>query len=125
MDIVPHAVLLVDGRTGNIKEFNDFACALFGYTPAQMKKLKVEDLVAEEVRSVHHAYRRGFMSNVRKRAMGYHPPINGVRKDGSVVEIAVGLTANTADDDVMVVCTAKENWVFGESEARSNRAKLV
>ncbi len=125
MDIVPQAVLLVDGRTGAIKEFNQAACQLFGYTPAQLKKITIEDLVSPEVRSVHHAYRRGFMSNVRKRAMGYHPPISGVRRDGSVVEIAVGLTATAADDDVMVICTAKEQWLPMSAKARSHGAELV
>jgi PAS domain S-box-containing protein len=125
MDVVPHAVLLVDGRTGAIKEFNQLACKLFGYTPAQLSKITIEDLVSPEVRSVHHAYRRGFMSNIRKRAMGYHPPISGVRKDGSLVEIAIGLTATVADDDVMVICTERHNWVSSESESLSHKASIA
>lgn len=110
MDILPHAVFVVDGRSGVIKEFNDRACEVFGYTREQMTGLPVEELVSESKRSIHHAYRIGFLASVRKREMGYHPPIFGVRRDGAKIEMAIALTATTADDDVMVVCSDFSVW---------------
>jgi len=125
MDVTPHGVLVIDGRTGVVKECNAVACALFGYTSTEMLSLTVEDLVSTAVRSVHHAYRVGFLANVRKRQMGYHPPISGLRKDGSVVEMAIGLTATTADDDVMVVCTERVRWVAADAEVVGDHAEMA
>lgn len=124
MDASPQAVLVIDGRTGAIKEFNEVACTLFGYTKAELSELTVEDLVPKAIRAIHHAYRLGFLANVRKREMGYHPPILGVRKDGSEVDMAVALTATVADDDVMVVCTERVNWA-GAPPLRSHAAEAL
>ena len=110
MDALPQAVLVIDGRSGVIKEFNEIACELFGYTRDELLGFNVDDLVPSEFRKVHPAYRVGFLASVRIREMGYHPPIYGVRKDGREVEMAISLTATTADDDVMVVCTERSKW---------------
>lgn len=110
MEILPHAILVVDGRTGIIKEFNDKACEVFGYSREEMNGLSVEELVPENKKSIHHAYRLGFLASVRKREMGYHPPIFGIRRDGVKIEMAIALTATTADDDVMVVCSDFSVW---------------
>ena len=124
MDILPHAVLIIDGRNGRIKEFNDIATQLFGYSSTELKELTVEDLVADSVRAIHHVYRLGFLTNTRKRAMGYHPPISGIRKDGSSVDMAIGLTATLVDDDIMVVCTERVNFASNPMPENS-RAELA
>lgn len=111
MSIVPEAVLVIDGRTGEIKEANENACELFGHTRQTLIGLGVEDLVPERYRSIHPAYRLGFLSSLRKRELGYHPPIFGVKADGTEIEMAIALTATTADDDVMVVCTTRSSWI--------------
>jgi PAS domain S-box-containing protein len=110
MSILPGGVLVVDGRTGLIKEVNESVCQLFGYSSQEFIGRSVEDLVPEEQRDIHPRYRIGFLSSVRKRELGYHPPIFGVRSDGSQIEVSIALTATTADDDVMVVCTEKSAW---------------
>lgn len=106
MSILPDAVMVVDGRTGIIKEVNDLACQLFGYERQKLIGMSVEELVPAEQRVIHPAYRLGFLASVRKRELGYHPPIFGVRSDGTKIEVAIALTATSADDDVMVVCTS-------------------
>lgn len=111
MDNLPQAVLVINGRTGIIKEVNQVACDLFGYTRKEILALTVEDLVTDEVRKIHPAYRLGFLNSVRKREMGYHPPIFGLRRDGTEVEMAIALTATAADDDVMVICTERARWL--------------
>jgi len=123
MDASPQAVLVIDGRTGAIKEFNEVACQIFGYTKLELSELTVEDLVPDSIRAIHHAYRLGFLANVRKRTMGYHPPIMGVRKDGTEVDMAVALTATLADDDVMVVCSERTAW--SGRELRQNQAEMA
>jgi len=98
-----------------VKEFNEVACRMFGYTAKEFWGLKVEQLVPQSFRAIHPAYRLGFLANVRKREMGYHPPILGVRKDGTEVEMAIALTATVADDDVMVVCSELSRWVGSDA----------
>lgn len=125
MDASPQAILVIDGRTGAIKEFNEVACGLFGYTRAELVELTVEDLVPKSIQAIHHAYRLGFLANVRKREMGYHPPIMGLRKDGAEVDMAVALTATIADDDVMVVCSERVHWAGKAPERVQAQAELA
>ena len=116
IDLVTTGILVVDGKTGVIKECNQDACRLFGYPLSEFIGLSVEDLVDDEYRTIHPALRRGFLLSARKREMGYHPPIFGVRKDGTRVEIALALTAAPGDDDVLVVCTEHARWAMLEKQ---------
>ena len=61
-----------------------------------------EELVPEDVRSLHVKQRTGFLNSIRKREIGYHPPIFAKRKDGSRIELNIGLTATPTSDDVEV-----------------------
>jgi PAS domain S-box-containing protein len=106
----PDAILVVNGTTGLIKQINTQAVAMFGYRADELIGESMEMLVPAEIRGVHPAYRIGFLASIRKREMGYHPPIMGLRADGTHVKIAVSLTATTADDDVMVVCSEYARW---------------
>jgi PAS domain S-box-containing protein len=110
MDACPDAVLVINGRTGIIKEVNSRALEMFGYSAESLIGHSMEVLVPESIRSIHSAYRLGFLSSVRRREMGYHPPIMSVQATGVTLKIAVGLTATTADDDVMVVCSDYARW---------------
>jgi PAS domain S-box-containing protein len=110
MDILPQGLLVIDGRTGVIKEANTVACDLFLYDRTTLVGMSVEELVPGQKKRFHGAYRLGFLASVRKREMGYHPPIQGVRSDGSHVDMAIALTANSVDDDVMAVCTEHCQW---------------
>lgn len=124
MAILPQAVLVIDGRTGMIKGGNDYACHLFGYTMEKLLSISVEELVPVEIRAVHPAYRLGFLRSVRKREMGYHPPIFGVRADGTKIEMAIALTATTADDDVMVVCSEYFRWKVAADASKESEVAV-
>lgn len=104
MDISPDAVFLVNGRSGRILKVNNQVSIQLGYSPRELVGQPVEMLVDPEKRDVHVAFRNAFLNNVRKREMGYHPPIHAVKKDGTTVELDIALTATAATDDVMVVC---------------------
>jgi len=104
LDIAPSAILVINGRSGRILSCNQEAVALFGYSQRELSELPVEALVPVDVRAKHVQLRNGFLSNVRKRQLGYHPPIVAHRKDGTEIELEIGLTATGATDDVMAVC---------------------
>ncbi|AIE86601.1 PAS domain S-box protein [Fimbriimonas ginsengisoli] len=120
LDAAPEAILVVNALTGMIHRVNENAALLFGYPAAELVGRSVEDLVPLRLRGIHPAYRIGFIASVRKREMGYHPPIFAVRKDGSEVEVAIALTASTADEEVMVVCTEFARWSAVEKAARQS-----
>ena len=117
LDASPDSVLVINAMTGVIGQVNQNASNLFGYASAELVGRSVEDLVPERYRAIHPAYRKGFLINVRKRQMGYHPPIFALRRDGSEIEVAIALTASIADDDVMVVCSEFARWNAGEARS--------
>jgi PAS domain S-box-containing protein len=104
MDTATEAIFLIHGRSGRILKANDQALLLLGYTPREVINQTMEMLVPAEVRTKHVALRTGFLNNIRKREMGYHPPIFAVTKDGRKIELDIALTATASTDDVMVVC---------------------
>ncbi len=110
LDGMLSAVLIVNGRTGIIRQVNRQAETLFGYPQGQLVGVSVELLVPEHHRTIHPAYRIGFLASIRKREMGYHPPIFALRADGEKIEVAISLTSSSTDDDVMVVCTDYGAW---------------
>jgi len=121
LDSVLAAVLVVDGRTGLIKQANLRSEDLFGYPLDALVGRQIEDLVPTQHRALHPAYRIGFLTSIRKREMGYHPPIHALRGDGKLVELAIALTATPLDDDVMVVCSEYSLWVSATNEAAAGR----
>lgn len=123
MDISPEAILVVNGTTGTIEMANDLACRMFYYTLEDLVGTSVEDLVPSQYRRVHPAFRINFLGSIRKREMGYHPPIFAARKDGSEIEIAVALTTNPGDDTVMVVCTEFARWSRLTDEVEATAAE--
>ncbi|MGV3615116.1 MAG: PAS domain S-box protein [Fimbriimonas sp.] len=123
LDASPNAVLVINGTTGIIRQVNERASAMFGYSAGDLVGKSMEELVPAKFRSIHPAYRIGFLNNVRKREMGYHPPIVAIRRDGSEIEMAIALTASEADDEVMVVCTEFRQWTA--QKASADRAQVV
>jgi len=122
LDTMIAAVLVVDGRTGLIKQINRKAEDLLGYSRGDLIGRKVEEIVPAQYRTIHPAYRIGFLNSIRKREMGYHPPIFALRADGRQIELAIALTATRLDDDVLVVCTEYSIWLEAAKETSEQRA---
>jgi PAS domain S-box-containing protein len=116
MDTAPEAILVIDGRSGKIQRINNQALLLLGYTLREMIGASMEILVPEELRDIHVSYRLGFLNSVRKRELGYHPLIQGVCKDGRLVNLDIALTATAATDDVMVVCRVASEAALPSSQ---------
>ncbi|HTQ10748.1 MAG TPA: PAS domain-containing protein [Fimbriimonadaceae bacterium] len=122
LDSVLSAVLVIDGRTGVVKQANSKAEELFAYGRGSLVGILVEDLVPPQHQVIHPAYRIGFLNSIRKREMGYHPPIFARRADGRQIELAIALTATRLDDDVMVVCTEYSVWVEAGKDRTQERS---
>jgi PAS domain S-box-containing protein len=116
LDVSPEAIFVVNAMTGIITNANQNAAELFGYDLRSLLGRSIEDLVPTRYRTIHPAYRVGFLTSARKRDMGYHPPIYGQKADGSIIEVAIALTAARSDEDVMVVCTEFSKWASGSEQ---------
>lgn len=119
MEISPVGILIVNGRTGTIVQTNPVCEGLFGYTKALLQGMEVEQLLQQEARELHVKQRTGFLGSIRKRELGYHPPIFARRSDGSLIGLEIGLTATPSTDEVMVVCTSGGESVPREPPTRS------
>lgn len=104
MDTATDLIFVIQGQTGKIISANNVVFQTLGYSARELIGQTMEMLVPLELQTIHVAYRKGFLSSVRKREMGYHPPIKATCKDGSSIDLDIALTATQATDDVMVLC---------------------
>ena len=80
------------GQTGEIELVNKVAEAIFGYDRSEMIGNQVEMLVPEPLRRKHAVYRTSYQNDRQVRPMGRNLELYGLRKDGSVVPLEIGLT---------------------------------
>jgi PAS domain S-box-containing protein len=124
MTISPEGILIIQGRTGRILDANKQCETLFGYKIEELVGMVVESLLLPDQEDLHIKLRQGFLRSIRKREIGYHPPIHAKRKDGTMVELVVGLTSSTASEEVMVVCSlASESGIKVATPIREARGR--
>lgn len=116
LEAAQDAVVVANGTSGVISQANERASALFKIPMSELVGMNVDELVPIEQRSKHVGLRVGFLASIRKREMGYHPPIFALRGDGSKIEMAISLTATASDDEVMVVCSEYARWSLSNLE---------
>ncbi len=104
MDTSTDLIFLIHGQTGKIISANNVVYKTLGYSARDLIGQSMEMLVPHDLQTIHVSYRKGFLASVRKREMGYHPPIKATCKDGSAIDLEIALTATQATDDVMVLC---------------------
>lgn len=84
--------LIMVNSDGIIVLANGRAEEIFGYTKTELLGRTVESLVPEPSRKLHSQYRKEFSRTPENRRMGAGRDLYGLRKDGSLVPIEVGLT---------------------------------
>ncbi len=104
LDTASDAILVINGRSGLIQRVNHRAIEVLGYTMQEMVGDSMEMLVPEDTGGSTPAFGQGFSTACESGEMGYHPLIDALCKDGSMVSLDIALTATSATDDVMVVC---------------------
>ena len=82
----------------------------------------IEQLVPEALRARHHAWREALRAPTGARTMGEGREVHGVRRDGTLVPIEVGLTPlRSPDGDFMLSSIAD----VSERRAERDRAFLL
>jgi PAS domain S-box-containing protein len=88
------AVIVAD-RNGSIVEANHVAGRMFGCSPDELLGLSVEELMPASLRAAHAARRDAWAGGAQNRKMGEARPFSAVRRDGTPLQIEVGLTPGT------------------------------
>jgi len=91
LELAPDGLMVADER-GIIRLANVQCEKLFGYTREELIGQAVEMLVPADVRARHPAMRESFHRSPSQRSMGSGRELRGVRKDGSLFPIEIGLS---------------------------------
>ena len=91
LNATPSGMLLVD-EEHRIVEVNQATEEIFGYQGKELVGLSVHDLVPLAKRRPHEEMARQFFRDHRSRRFGTGKELTGVKKDGSLVPLMIGLT---------------------------------
>jgi len=104
----PDGILISDGE-GHILQVNAQMEQLFGYERAELIGQAVEMLVPQPLRSRHAEYRADYMRERTARAMAPGIRLQGVRKDGSTLPLAISLsTVETPQGSPLVISDIRD-----------------
>jgi len=90
-EFAPDGIFLV-APDGEILLANKQAEVMFGHEHGELTGKRVEELIPERLQEKHIAYRNGYTSQPRARAMGSDLTLFGKRKDGSEFPVDIMLS---------------------------------
>ncbi|PYR51588.1 MAG: hypothetical protein DMF89_05580, partial [Acidobacteria bacterium] len=90
LDEAPHGSI-VSTEAGEILFTNHLADRIFGYLPFELIGQPISCLISESQRSLHAGFWVNFWKDSRSRRMSPNRTVTGVRKDGVLVALEVGL----------------------------------
>ena len=100
----PNGILLVDSR-GRIALANRRAEAMFGHAPGTLEGLHVTTLVPSPARDEHGSWMAGVFAERQGRAMGAGRDVHGLRRDGTLVPLEIGLSPIEMPDGDFMLAT--------------------
>ncbi|MBK6892910.1 MAG: PAS domain S-box protein [Flavobacteriales bacterium] len=95
-------LVLVD-RTGTVRMNNPRLLEMFGYEEGDLLGRSIDLLLPKSFRTAHLAQRSNYNARPAKRHMGRGRELNGVRKDGTIFPVEVGLNHFTVDKELYVM----------------------
>jgi len=119
-EAAPDAFVLVDTE-GRIVEANPAAERLFGYARDELRGREVEELIPESARPVHRRERAAYQADPDTRAKDRE--LTGRRRDGSVVEVDIGLAPVSENGHVWTIAAIRD--ISGRKEAERHLAETV
>ncbi|MBK9061341.1 MAG: PAS domain S-box protein [Flavobacteriales bacterium] len=118
-------LVLVD-RTGTVRMNNPRLLEMFGYEEGDLLGRSIDLLLPKSFRTAHLAQRSNYNARPAKRHMGRGRELNGVRKDGTIFPVEVGLNHFTVDKElyVMALVTDITERRKAEDALQRNTAEL-
>jgi PAS domain S-box-containing protein len=120
----PSGVLLVDAD-GRIMLANRELLAQFGYEAYELVGREIECLVPAAVRARHASHREEYRAAPSARAMGMGRDLRGVRKDGSLFPVEIGLQPIQMPDGPMTLATVIDVTERARAEEELRRHSQV
>ena len=106
-DAAPDGVLVVSDQ-GEVAFANDHAAALFRTDVDQLVGTSVDELLPEDLRTVHRAHRTRFRANPEARTMGAGLLLQAQRVDGSRFHAEISLSPLPLGDQTFVVAAVRD-----------------
>jgi PAS domain S-box-containing protein len=107
LESIPDAIVVVN-REGSMVQVNSQTETLFGYTHEEMVGQKIEMLVPERYRDLHHHHRSDFASEPIVRRMGAGLDLFGRRHDGSEFPVEISLSPVETDAGILVLSAIRD-----------------
>lgn len=116
------AILMVD-KTGTILLANPVSERMFGYPADGLIGRVIEDLLPDDLRQRHVAYRKDFNAHPEPRPMGMGRDLVARRNDGSEFPVAVSLSYTKINDELMVMAFVSDVTERKRAEAALKRSE--
>lgn len=124
VESAPNAMLLINNE-GKITLVNAQTELLFGYDRKELIGNKLELLIPERFRPQHPSFRNHFFQNLQTRPMGSGRDLFALRKDGSEVQVEIGLNPIETTEGSMVLTSIIDITARKQQEAMlSKQAEL-
>lgn len=104
VESAPNAMVLVNGL-GVITLVNKQTELLFGYDRSELIGNKLEMLIPARFRKLHPNHRNTFFQKLQTRSMGAGRNLFALRKDGSEVQVEIGLNPIDSEEGVLVLAS--------------------
>ncbi|MBL8112453.1 MAG: PAS domain S-box protein, partial [Acidobacteria bacterium] len=101
LESAPDAMLIVNAD-GRIVVVNAQTERLFGYTREELLFQPVEMLVPRQLRDLHPAHRRRYVTDPHPRGMGAGRELHGLRRDGTEFPVEISLSPLETEEGLMV-----------------------
>jgi PAS domain S-box-containing protein len=126
LDAASGAMIMIDSE-GQIVLVNTGAEEMFGYAREALLGESVDLLVPDPLRRRHAVYRRSFVNEPHRRAMGLGKMLMGRRRDGTEFPVEVGLTPIDSHEGRFVMSTIMDvtDRQRREDEIRQSNETLV
>ncbi len=106
-DIAPDAMIAVDTE-GVIVLANAQAERMFGYAQGALRGLTLEALVPESLRQAHRVHRHDYMVRPRIRPMGIGYELMGLKRDGQMFPLEIGLSSIATDQGAVAIASVRD-----------------
>ncbi len=118
--------LVLADRSGTVRMHNPRLLEMFGYEEGEVLGRSIELLLPKNFRTAHLAQRSNYNARPAKRHMGRGRELNGVRKDGTIFPVEVGLNHFTVDKELYVMALVTDITERRKAEAalHQNTAEL-